>query len=1166
MDNELELQRASAGSGKTYTLAKKYLWYYLTLTPEEPGAKPRLRTYAELADSARHILAVTFTNKATNEMQMRIVARLYDLGYRQPREVTRPDGSVKLVLPDYLEEFASTLGVDMGDVARTARQGLGLLLENYSDFKVSTIDSFFQLVLRTFAYESELNDGYQVELDNQYLSQVGVDATLEEIDNEQPRGELRFWVGELMRRREKGWNIFDRKIGGASAGAYSAFVGSVGKLENEEFKKVREDVEGYLKKKPDLRALYLDLNERYLKPGEDAFLALRDAARNFYRALPDGWQQKPSGNKRNLNYLVLAARNIAQTDRMPDDGPAAFKLDNLLPDKIAGADLQKVIDADPAASAAFEELYPVMLAASQDWQEIWADQAAANWRLYADNFPYLALMETVMRKRGEFLNESNAIELGETASILNKIIGDSDTPFVYERLGTRLNHFLIDEFQDTSELQWANMGPLLRESIGRGNGNLIIGDAKQSIYRFRNADPSLITDVIPREFAGRVQLLGDRESENTNWRSALHVVQFNNSFFEFLASRTGFSSLYSNVVQTPKRSEDESGRKVLREEGYVEIDITVGAAAASGNDDGGDAGQIAALVAKLMDRGYRQRDIAVLVNTNSQGAGVIAEFNDWNSRPGNEGAQIRFVSEQSLKVASSPAVMLVVEVLESIARGLNMKINEGEDARKKGVANWNDIKGEFRFFAMTAAGGEKPTEQLLEEFIALKPGSDALVEMLERLPALSLPSIVEGVAAEFIPAEKRTSEAIYIAAFQDLVLEYCESHPTDLRSFLKWWERKSRDASISSPEGTDAVQVMTVHKSKGLEFDCVIVPFADWEFDDKIDPKKLEWRWVEPELVEAPDGMSLPPYLPVFTSEQMAATSHRNLLDSYFAELRMDRLNAAYVAFTRASKELYIFTKRPKDTKKDVIGRTATLIEQFVTQTLSSGPEAGDFRRLHPESLDTHITDRGMVVTVGEPVAPGHGKEPDGNVELLSRYDGSVPPAGMMRQRLGDLPVVSEIEEGEEDTELEDLDPRSEGNLKHAVLQYVRTAADLPEAVRRIQAAGYLSQAQADEILESLAMAIGTGQPARWFAEGLKIINERPIIGGGGVTTRPDRIVVNPATGRAEVVDYKFGRERHDARYRRQIGGYVNRLRRTGRYSSVSGYIWYVNLNTIVLV
>lgn len=1180
----VELYRASAGSGKTYTLAKKYLWYYLTIRPE--GGSERLRTESELADSARHILAVTFTNKATNEMQQRIVEALYKLSTIKKERKVRADGSVVEKNPDYMDEFCDALNVSPEQLATACKTGLSILLENYSDFNVSTIDSFFQTVLRTFAYESELNDSYQVEIDNEFLSQLGVDATLDEIDSNEKDTDTPFWIKILMDRTEKGkWNMFTRpeKAGTFSNGEnpYADFIKSVQKLDNEEYKLIRKETEDYFTQySGELSKLYRDLHARYEKPVKEAYRLLVRTAKTAFERLPDDIKFSTGGN---LQKFKTFYNRILGKSKLQDNTTLSWHTSpgNALPESPINLldDLKGKKNKWTAWATANSELLPqiksdleLIAPLLERWAELVGTREFRHWKLYADNLPFYALFGIASRKRQEYLDENNAVELGETSMILRSVIGDSDTPFIYERLGTRLNHFLIDEFQDTSRMQWDNLSPLLHESISRDNGNLIIGDAKQSIYRFRNADPSLITSVVPQEFGPRAEIRGNIPSENTNYRSELRIVQFNNSFFDYLvadldarrkdgdARHMKFRPLYSNVIQRPAKT---------RQAGYVEVEVLPEGRVKRTDDSAGNINQqpsvsreekVSQIVMRLIERGFQQREIAVLVSRNSEGEAIINEFSRYNSECGPEEKKIRFVSEQSLKVASSEAVGIITGVLENMARGSNPELNNGDERRKKGVGNWRELESNFKYYQINNPG--KDTATTLDSYIQSGAEFNALSELLKEMQSLTIPAVVEAVCNVFLTEELRASDAVYIAAFQDLVLEYCERHPTDIGSFLNWWSRKKKSASIASPENIDAVQILTVHKSKGLQYECVIVPFADWDFSDK--PGKTEWRWVKPEVI-AHESIPLPPYLPVETGDSLEGTVHEQLLDRFIDLTHMDRLNAAYVAFTRAKQELYIISKGSGETS------IATILQDFLT-AIARGeavppPETTSEAELRLERNVEIISEADpfrSIVGVPTPAAEvGLDRKTPPQLLGIPSYDSVKSPA-FLKYRAVALTRLTEVNE-QEAAETEDLDIRSEGTLKHAVLELVEKASDLPKAIRHLQLTGELPDTLASSVEADLSEALARPDAQKWFDGTARVLNERPVLKRGYVTRRPDRLLVYP-DGSATVIDYKFGRIPTNDRHLNQIRQYVELLRETGRYTKVKGFLWYVNENKIIEV
>lgn len=1150
----LQLQRASAGSGKTYTLAKKFIWFLIAI--KGPDRRWRLRTPREIADGLPRILAITFTNKATNEMKQRIVEKLADIARA---DGTEPLAESELEKIAYLKDFMSDLGTGSVSVGKAARTALSVLLNGYSDFKVSTIDSFFQTILRTFAYESNLNDAYQVEIDTDFLATAAVDATLDEINNSAETSDASFWMTELMLEQadagKTSWNVFQKSRRDDSI--YTRLKKSLLRLENEDFKEIRDELDSYFDT-PDgsdpLKNAYIRIKENITRPLMEALEDARKHAAELKRLFAvNGLDINSQGHRYLAGHLSkLRQLRFDQTSKTGVFAPLKLDgKDSVLKKGESCADIGRLTDTAM-----------MMYGSYSRWLELRGGMEWKHWAIYAPLIPYLGMLGEARRKMHEYLESNNTIQLGETNAMLHRIIGDDDAPFIYERLGTAINHYLIDEFQDTSRLQWNNLLPLLRESESRAEDNLIIGDAKQSIYRFRNADPSLITTAVPEEFPDRMDT-GLSKADNTNWRSDRTIVEFNNFFFHSLVEdlsgesqgTVDLADLYRNVVQF-------SSHRGQR--GYVEINFlsaTAGEDRATGDDKltkeeylrRSALTRIGPLVGSLIERGYAQRDIALLVGTNQLAKDVIASLVAYNASLPEGQRRIEFISEESLLVSSSEAVGIIISVLEKMASGTDAR----RDNPDRTEAVWADIKCDFTFYALRNPQ-LSPAGQV-EGFLQEESPVDSINAMLSGMQTVALPALVEAVTENFVPLEMRRTQAVFIAALQDMVLEYCDRYAADVASFLSWWHSKGVTRSISSPEGTDAVQVMTIHKSKGLEFKCVILPFANSSLIPS--PMKSEWKWVRPAACLASAG--LPPYVPVTTTASLKDTDHEEVWTRYFDLYMMDSLNSAYVAFTRAVSELYIFTELPEKKSSRKLGAYLYAICNEADTRLGDVADTEARSYMLPEGSalwnDTRDT-----VTFGTLPEMESDMADNGTIQQASRV--------IREYGVDSSPAILRYVEGDDDSgatlmpDAADTDPRSEGNLLHAVMSSVKTADDIPRAIIGMKTKGLITAAQASEWQVFLSQAIGIEPVKGWFHPSWRVLNERALLSPRSGSLRPDRIMVSPDGKSAVIIDYKFGAIPTGDAHTRQVSNYVKAFSEASGIRNVTGFVWYVRTGKVMAV
>lgn len=961
----LTIQRASAGSGKTYTLAKKFILNIIAFKTE--NGKWRIRNERQIEDAVTHILAITFTNKATNEMKQRIVNNLSLLS---KASIEKVDKNFLKETP-YLQEFHELTGASYSEIGNASKSALKIILNNYSQFKISTIDSFFQEILRTFTYEANINDSYQLEIDSTFVTESAIDAAINELDiHPAHMGNASFWLKTLISEKSKisqKWNPFNKKANRDSV--YYNIREALKQLEKEDFKEVKQQLDDYFADPQNAHSLPLIYNALKNEATKER-VRLLDAIKSRLSRIEELIEYNQYTEKELLDYFLKhlsIIKSLRLTDTFGKGYESVFTKGSVLKKKFR-------TENNPLDHEVIQ-MYRLI----SEWDNPPQGSFHKNWMIYGPLLPYLGLIIEVRTFLTDVLEINNLIQLSDTGYILKKIIGNDDAPFVYERLGNKIDHYLIDEFQDTSRLQWDILFPLLNEGVAKNLESLIIGDPKQSIYRFRNADHKLITEVVPDLFPHDIRGLSSKE--NTNWRSHTNIVKFNNYFFTNLShiiselslkngGNYDFEKLYSNVIQKPNNEEGL---------GYVEVRTFAKPSSEDIEIDDFETddenrkdnwfntlvlNHIPVLVQSLIKRGYRQKDIGILVNRNSQGKEVIDKLISYNENLPEGFSKIDFISEESLLVSSSPAVGVILGVLQKLAQpALFIKETHSEDVTKRRYLDWNTLKISYNIYSNQHP--DIPPAQRIMKFLNETGFDESIPSLLKDLPSPSLTSIVEVIVKSLLDRKLKKSDAIYITSFQDIINEYSGSHTQDPASFLEWWKSRGKDITISSPEGLDAVQIMTVHKSKGLEFKCVILPFVTEVFT----PKKSEWRWVKPNSLK---DIQLPPFLPVISDKRLIGSSHETIYKEYYDQVLTDKINMNYVAFTRARNELYILTKEDSNKNSPLI---SNYLNRILKGIISKKEDSNDCDSLLMDIGDIVIDEESGILTYGEPLSHEEIKE-----------------------------------------------------------------------------------------------------------------------------------------------------------------------------------------------
>ena len=1058
----LEIMKASAGSGKTYRLARKYISLLLQ-------SKDR---YAY-----RHILAVTFTNKATDEMKGRILKELHVLA-------TRPQES------DYHDHFVPVYFPSDSDLQKKAETVLSDMLHDYSAFAVSTIDRFFQQTLKAFSREIGQFASYQVELDKDSLVAESVDRILDSL-TEEDSGLLSWLTDNVLEQIEQG----GRYSMDANLLEMAKRLKSAQRQEVMEKSGVGADKE-YPKEK------LLEIREICRRVVSDFRTAVKDSARVALDIIEQAGVNPAESNRGFMKKLYQYSEL--------EDGDAI----EALPETFTSKALDHEQWFAKTKAAKLKPLvYPFLEAPLEDFCALFDKEFKVyNTAQILDGQLYgLGVAGELDKAFKELMKEKNVLCIDDSNTILRDIIDGSDAPFVYEKLGVRYEHFLLDEFQDTAGVQWSNFSPLLHESESKGGESLIVGDVKQSIYRWRGSDWKLLNDIVPDEFEGHKE-----EVLDTNYRSLANVVNFNNLFFKSAAAildrMNGFekdgpmSVIYSDVRQMTGKKSSAKGS----------VSLTF-----CPKED--ELKKVLEAVHEAQANGASLSEIAVLVRSNAIGEDVSMYLID---------NDIPVITDDSLRVKSSITVRRLVSLM-SFA-------DNPQDTVNGYLAESLDI--------------------------ALPRECGSLVDMVEALFRELKTKDADGLWK---------GEALHIQSFMDHVQEYVSMNGNSLRGFLKYWD--GENPSICSPSSGESVRVMTIHKSKGLDFPYVIIPFAE-----NINLYKAGSYWCVPELEETPlDGVADGVYdvtLSKASEDTLFAEDYRK--ENFLQQV--DNINTIYVAMTRAALGMHIIAKTPsaKCLKAVEAGDTTQFADfsqmlYWFASASCGGDVPGNEELLPPFTVArTAAEDGAERFDAGEMVCFGehrkHGNETatfdiSGHDELPSialnpqpgDSDEDVRERGRLKFTADALDFFSK--DGETGVSASN---RIKGVVLHDILAHVNVPEDLEGAVRQAVQAGELTGAEADEAYRLLSERIAAAAGRGWFpSDADRILNEASLIDTDGQICRPDRVVISD--GKVIIIDYKFGE--HHRIYERQLKKYAGIWSRLG-YEDVTSYLWYVHTDEVMKV
>ena len=999
-----KIYSASAGSGKTFTLVKEYL--KICLTSKAP------KKFVE-------ILAITFTNKAASEMKERIITSLK--AFSNPKAADKTDLEMR-------EIIASETGLSNGELTTRAQAIFENILHNYSQFSIGTIDKFTHRIIRTFAQDLDLPANFEIEMEHKLLLKQAVDLLISKTGEDEKLTQLLVSFIKDKTADDKSWlieNDFYTVAEELLKESGQAHCDNLKELNLDDFFAIKKSIQNYINKfDTELAAIGIafvsDCKDEGINP--EWVAGGKNGLSKYFEYLAKKQWEKYLPTKTNSNHIEKENW-----------------YSNKAPTSIFGA-----IDR---IQQKYSSQLKSVLTRLEDYPKY------VNFRLIASNFYAMAVLHEISKQMQFIKEQNNIIPIGEFNKKIAEVLQNEEGNFIYERLGERYANYFIDEFQDTSELQWKNLVPLIENAIANGQkpgSAMIVGDAKQAIYRWRGGE---VDQFIELQLKAAEPLNGaaykmQALSLEHNYRSTQEVVEFNNKFFSSIAPKIEnqkYRDLFLNL----------NSKQVRGPGGYVSIEYI---------DYGSDYDtlqQVACLahIKQLIEEGFNYGDICILTRTKAKGTLMVKMLSEEN---------VPVISAESLLLEQSTEVKFVLNFL----RFLNEPMHPRYRFKLLEFLNENE------YCSWTLENIHMQLDQLctssVREFNGFLTSIVSDYDML-KWRSISLIELCHKITRSF---KLEKTARIYMQFFMDELWTYSNRYAQDLFGFLNYWEETAHKLSVAIPEGIDAVQVMTIHKSKGLEFPVVIFPFANWNATSEQNAKS----WIE---VEEPELQNLPTSLIPISDKLKSSTEQlKALYTEHKSKVLLDNLNMLYVALTRPKTRLYILTSSKGGNLNTYFDNF--LKEQGVWQENKTTYTFGTPLKYAPKSRPENKN-----LTVSEPI------EDLSKVLKISRQ----------------APKMWEVDHPEKGAD--------KGRKIHEILSYVKIEDDLESALEKGTREGLLLNSELQEMRLFLLKILRHPGLKKYFAAGLKIKNEEDILLENGKVIRPDRLVFLPDG--ITIIDYKTG-------------------------------------------
>jgi ATP-dependent exoDNAse (exonuclease V) beta subunit len=1048
--------KSSAGSGKTFTLVREYLKIVLQ-NPEK----------------FRQVLAITFTNKAANEMKERVVSNLILL---TSPENNKHEDAIRFLLP----QLAKELNLSELQISQRASIVLRLIMHHYSEFAISTIDSFTHRVIRTFAHDLKIPLNFEVELDSETMLSQSVDLLISEVGSNDQLTRVMVDFVEKKADDEMSWQIEKDLIEFGRTLLSESSISALGEIRNY-------DLETFTKVRNNLISWKIAWESTIIKLAVDAVRLI-----NQEHLTVDSFIQK---NKSILVYLQNLARGDFEKIK-----PNSYTLKSLETGEWISP------KAPVADRSAFDRIAPDLLPLGKRLLAMTGEGMPryALCRLLLSQLFSTALLSEIEKKLEDLCREDNKLLISEFNRRIAQIVKEQPAPFIYERLGEKYHHYLIDEFQDTSILQWHNLLPLVENALASAWINLVVGDAKQAIYRWRSGDaeqfgllPRLLKDKPDPLLDSREQVLINHYKEENlsrNHRSSPVIVDFNNRLFTFIAPLLPerYGKVFNQAAQEAAKK-DKPGmvriERIVQEEdderNYADIVHE----------------KILSIIGELSDDNFLLKDIAILCRENKKAAKIAS-----------------FLLQKGVPVISSESLLLTQsEQVNFLVAWMKHLVDRTDGIPMAHILRYVIGKGLMPGVFMEELFS-KDKKQPGEEFAKIITKHFSFINF-NHLKSLEIFGLTQYIILKF---KLKSLDDSYMRFFQDIVLEFVKDHRGGLTEFLEWWEEKSLKASVVIPEGINAVRIMTIHKAKGLQFPCVIFPYAD----EQVRPtRKNLW-------VQLDEDFSMPlktAYLP--TKKILKETVYEALYDDEMDRSAVDMVNVLYVALTRPEERLYVLSGNFPE-KTDGPASVPKFLSRFFMAegTWDNGRDLYQYgerwQRAEPD------------ITAAEET-----------VSAEETASGATSLRMLLRRH---APAAWDMDEPEKNREW--------GNLVHTAMSKISHATRVGPVLDELLVSGIISSDQKKELSVLINSILKNPEIAGFFDPAFEARNEPEILTTEGVLYRPDRVLMQH--GSVTIIDYKTGKQQKW--HRDQLLKYAGLLREMN-YEVESAYLLYLNRQPEVL-